>query len=385
MNNHRVLLNAVPFGYGPVSKIASVARKLVQQKIECVFVGCGVAYEYFKREQISEAIELNFYNSDGAERLSELCQNFSYGLTSMDFDFVNICSDKIQIGYVDSLFWMWDTTVFDQNPRLREVSHYFIQNTFAAQEKVDQFQIYNPVLIGSVIDVPITTLIRKNRAVIHLGGVENIYVPIREIQYPFVVIKVLNDLRDLWQKYDEVIVVCSETIADELRIAFPDFPGEFTSLSHKSFISLLAESDLLLTAPGLTTILEAFQLRIRTVFLPPQNYSQYLILRGLTSENYPGQLPNWDYFERSFHIPDNTPEDLAVKIVKERIDQFSNSGSEQLKLRNLLHSRLNDIGKTQSELDFQDSFIERVGTDGLDSIINAICGMGIQNKSKSLV
>ncbi|MFE2723438.1 hydroxymethylcytosylglucuronate/cytosylglucuronate synthase [Kitasatospora sp. NPDC059327] len=45
-------------------------------------------------------------------------------------------------------------------------------------------------------------------------------------------------------------------------------------LGHGAFLDRLADSDVLLTSPGLTTLLEAGGLRVPTVCLPPQNLSQ---------------------------------------------------------------------------------------------------------------
>ena len=46
--------------------------------------------------------------------------------------------------------------------------------------------------------------------------------------------------------------------------------------SHHEFLALLADTDVLVTAPGLTTLLEADALRVPTVCLPPQNLSQVM-------------------------------------------------------------------------------------------------------------
>ncbi|MBV6696613.1 hydroxymethylcytosylglucuronate/cytosylglucuronate synthase [Kitasatospora aureofaciens] len=45
-------------------------------------------------------------------------------------------------------------------------------------------------------------------------------------------------------------------------------------LAHDDFLDQLADRDVLLTSPGLTTLLEAGRLRVPTVCLPPQNLSQ---------------------------------------------------------------------------------------------------------------
>ncbi|MER6046235.1 hydroxymethylcytosylglucuronate/cytosylglucuronate synthase [Streptomyces sp. NPDC001793] len=46
--------------------------------------------------------------------------------------------------------------------------------------------------------------------------------------------------------------------------------------SHEEFLDLLDQAQLLVTSPGLTTLLEAGQRRLPTVCLPPQNVSQIL-------------------------------------------------------------------------------------------------------------
>lgn len=101
------------------------------------------------------------------------------------------------------------------------------------------------------------------------------------------------DLAD-WTRYPEIVVPAVLNALDaygvrEAHVA-GNLPAELTErlhaasgatldvtagpLSHGDFLHRLATCDVLLTSPGLTTLLEAGSLSVPTVCLPPQNLSQ---------------------------------------------------------------------------------------------------------------
>jgi hydroxymethylcytosylglucuronate/cytosylglucuronate synthase len=52
------------------------------------------------------------------------------------------------------------------------------------------------------------------------------------------------------------------------------FLAHFGPTTHHEFVTLLANADILLTSPGLTTLLESATARVPTICLPSQNVSQ---------------------------------------------------------------------------------------------------------------
>ena len=357
----KILFNAVPFGYGPASKVAAVIRKLQADGAECVFCGHGIAYEFLRREEICETVWLDLYTKEGRDRLRHLSSSFHYGLTAMEPLFVEHRSLDLPVGYMDSLLWMWEGSHFAQNPSLNAVNHYFIQDSFDARQRAERHGIRNPVFVGSIFDLPEPSGKRRARAIIHFGGVENIFVPFERILYPFGMMKVLGGLISLWSQFDEVLVVSGSRVCERLASLWKHLPLRFATLKHQEFVKTLSESVILVTTPGLTTLLEAFALGVPTIFLPPQNYSQYLILRKLEERGYPLPLMNWPRFFPDREMPTDIPEEIAVCEIARWIEEFFASGEKMESLRTVLAATI-PVGELRQSLhDFQAEFIGEIG------------------------
>jgi hypothetical protein len=87
-------------------------------------------------------------------------------------------------------------------------------------------------------------------------------------------------------RFERIIFCCNERLASRLegrlRTVQTVRVGHFP---HDEFLQLLAESELLLSAPGITTTLEAIVAGTPIRYLLPQNYSQ-----ALMSEHYRATL-----------------------------------------------------------------------------------------------
>ncbi|BCK01490.1 hypothetical protein [Anaerocolumna chitinilytica] len=367
----KILLNAVPFGYGPVSKIFSIALKLIEEGNKCVFCGCGIAYEYIKREEICEVVYIDVREEEDRNHLKNLADNFDYILTSMNPDFVKVVQGK-KIGYVDSLFWMWDDSYFDVNKELIDVDNYFIQNTFNAKERLSKFNIKNPYFVGSIVNTLDLKKQFSSKVVIHYGGVENIYTPIENITYPFKMTEFLYSYKPLWEDYELVDVICSERISNKLSENIKNEAWKFHSKSHKEFLKSICECDILITTPGLTTLLEAYTLGIPTIFLPPQNYSQYLILKGLENSGYPFELLNLPYIIEDFYIANNITEEDAVNYISKKLKEFFQNKQSIYMLCDKLFIQIKRKENRELILEFEKKFINMIGTDGIENICNII-------------
>jgi hypothetical protein len=370
-----VLVNAIPFGYGPVSKARSVVRELLARDIECTFCGSGVAYEFMSREAICEVRPVDLYTPAGQRELGRLSAQIDYGLTTMEPLFVKHAAPDLPIGYIDSLPWMWDSQHFIETPELCDVTHYFVQNTFDAGACMAA-RVRNPVFVGSVVELPkLDRPASVNRAVIHFGGVENIYMPLEQIYYPCGAVAALSTVPSLWKSFAEVLVVSGRRTAERLSARWPGAPVRFQSIAHDEFLHTVATSSLLITTPGLTMLLEAFALGVPALFLPPQNYSQYLILEKLREAGYPEPLLNWPGLVPGFRVAPDAPEEVAVAEIGRTIDTFFKTPVRLFELARCIEERL--VGRSSDAvLKFQRRFIEQIGCDGASAIARVVARSG---------
>ncbi|GAA4803508.1 hydroxymethylcytosylglucuronate/cytosylglucuronate synthase [Streptomyces ziwulingensis] len=98
----------------------------------------------------------------------------------------------------------------------------------------------------------------------------------------------------------------------------PGVDVTYGSLPHETFLERLADTDVLLTSPGLTTLLEAGARGRPTVCLPPQNLSQ--IFNGRHHSHAVGTdvRVRWpqEVFSEADVLRDRTgPEDTALRVI----------------------------------------------------------------------
>jgi len=116
---------------------------------------------------------------------------------------------------------------------------------------------------------------RPRQALVSLGGMQAPGLP-EWRTYPRAVIPaVLRALADCEAGAVRVAGNLTPDLIDELAAHVPEgLTVEFGPLGHDDFVAAMDRCDLLLTSPGLTTLLEASTYGVPTVTLPPQNVSQ---------------------------------------------------------------------------------------------------------------
>jgi hydroxymethylcytosylglucuronate/cytosylglucuronate synthase len=134
-------------------------------------------------------------------------------------------------------------------------------------------------------DVP-ARVRRREGVVVNLGGLGSSARPAHLAPYPAVVLPPV--LRALESMGHPVTVTCSpagvESVRAVIDAASARVPVRVVALDHRGFLETLSAAQLLLTSPGLTTILEAGVVHVSTLLLPPQNLSQFVnlaVLEGL--------------------------------------------------------------------------------------------------------
>jgi hydroxymethylcytosylglucuronate/cytosylglucuronate synthase len=118
------------------------------------------------------------------------------------------------------------------------------------------------------------------RALVSVGGLRSPHI-MDWAAYPRLVVpEVLAALRDTGMDEIHVAGNLSPTLAEEFIASGPgSIKVTIGALEHRQFLDRLDECDVLLTSPGLTTLLEASSRGVPVVALPPQNMSQILNAR----------------------------------------------------------------------------------------------------------
>jgi len=152
-----------------------------------------------------------------------------------------------------------------------------------------------------------------------------------------------------------------------LRAAGEVAPGDVERLgaSRAEARRRMETAAVVLTAPGLTATLECFQARIPTWFLPPQNYSQWCILRALREAGVSGPAFHWQDLPGVEPVGDRLPRETRDPIVVDTITRkCADPDAGRLLSRTL--SRVGADSARQTEC--QDGFFRSLGSSGLRAI-----------------
>ncbi len=298
-----VACSAYPLGYGPAAKLIVLARALRARGWEPVFLGSGIARELAARSDVFAQVITAERDETEVRRWLRAANVL---LSVMDRSIAAVareCGRPYCV--VDSLLWMRDRVpdVFLAARR------YWVQDFPGVRARSAEIRPA-PTVVG-----PIVPAMRPVEAgagaelVVNLGGMESPDgAADHATRYAEFVVDGLLRSRLPARFVGRAVVLGGHRIVEHLRRRHGGTALAFHSLPHGESISRLARAAVVLTAPGLTTTLECFQLAVPTFFLPPQNYSQWWSLHLLRAHQLaPG----------SFHWQDRLPESPIVERMPE--------------------------------------------------------------------
>lgn len=341
----RLVCTATAFGYGPVSKLLTVCKLLAQHRLE--FVGTGVALELARHAQCFSGI----YEADPASRegqavLRDLLAGADLLVNVLEPTALDAAWEcRIPCCYIDSLFWMWAGLPSECN----DVACYVVQRFPGVSEKQKHFghQVANLRPVGPIVDrAYLGKESREDLLLINLSGLESPFARVSDgLLYPEPVVAALVEaLRGT--PWSNVVVAGNRAVMAQLEQRYGRPGLAFRHLSHEDFLRLLARSRMLLSSPGLTATYEALVYRTPIRFLPPQNYSQALML-GLHRQSGLADLSlGWNDLYADAAIPPDLPEDEGVRRVLRSIQRFGEDAdgqrTAQAIFRNMLSFSLPD-------------------------------------------
>jgi len=367
MAGPRILCDAVSFGYGPIGKLLAICANL-PPSFDLTLLAANSSFELAELSSFSRIIRCD------TEEPSCLCE-FRAEFENADL-FLNVmnpvsaeyaASIGTPIAHVDSLFWMWDTVPTS----LMGAAAYFIQSFVGVREQLRNFKIANPVLVGAIIDDRFQANEKANQLLINLGGLRSKLIePGRNSNYAVIVAGALEQVL-CNHTFDRILFTGDRTTMSALAQLHHIPRCRFTTLGHAEFLRELARSALLVTSPGLTTTYEAFAYHVPVVFLPPQNLSQFLILKGLRAQRAAPCSIHWLDFYPELDIEAGRPEDEGVRHVLSCIARFEGDKSAQRTLEDTLCTFLSSPSYEAMQSN-QRNFIERHGANGALEVVAGI-------------
>lgn len=310
----RLVLCAQAVGYGPAAKLLAIAERLRAHHADCLFLGSGIAFELVSRSpDVIEAVEAK----PGDARARRVIASARAVVSVMDVEFARLALDLCKpLFAVDSLSWM-------RRPVPAEflaARRYWVQNFPGVREHLAAIGPA-PSVVGPI--VPARERERPSApsgVVVNLGGCDTPYVVAGDdAGYSDFVVRGLIDSELTSASSREIFVMAGARCIERLRARYGASGVHFVSLPYGEALALRARATLVLTAPGVTTTLECFRSGTPTFFLPPQNYSQWLVLERLCGAGLAPHAFRWaDHLEPGAFVEAWTPAE-RVSMVRRAI------------------------------------------------------------------
>lgn len=308
------------FGFGPVSKAVTIANELARRStdLQLDFFGNGVDMEFARKSGLFHSfIETDVDNREALHCLLPLLRHYDVIVAVLTLDILPLWKKgKTKLFFVDSLAWMWSKAPVG----IENADIYFIQDYLFTNSDYTNWTTSKS--ISSILVAPIestkhlkTPAIVENRLLLNFSGCMNPFVN-KSFYKEYV--NVLSEIVIACSsnKFESILICCNSHLSDYLSRKFCNWKHVSVShLANELFLDRLASSAKILTAPGITTTLEAIKLNRPVKYILPQNYSQYLISEQYKKILHPGSSMPFSVFGDEFTIPPDLEESKGVELV----------------------------------------------------------------------
>lgn len=360
-----VIVFSNPFGFGPTSSALAIMSQLQAS------LSCAAEIVYAASDKCLEPLSEELRNKIKIEKVDERdSKEISRILDKYDNPLVIVCLNRVAVNtakdlnlnvmFVDSLTWLWKEIPRDY---LR-ADIYYAYNIFDAKEKIKGIKNAKliPPALGGLLK---HKKIKKDLILIHIGGFTNPLFPGFSKKYLIMLANAVNNFVNKGLSAKVIVTGGLEPLKFLKRFIKKDKNIYIHTLPREKFLSVLNESSLFVTTPGLTAVLEAFTLKTFTAFLPPTNLSQWKQLRLLAEAESAPQKMEWESYCSIDWNFDLLSERQAIPKFTELADfVFNNS-----KLRAKFEKDITEILlTTEKPIISQSKFIQKVGKNGAEII-----------------
>jgi hydroxymethylcytosylglucuronate/cytosylglucuronate synthase len=280
-----IAVSAVDFGWGSAGKLDAILGAITASgtPIRVVVLGSALG-----RSVLSDVTIEAWYEQwpRGRAELRDMLMRHGVAVALIILDAE--AATRIQDAgtpcvYVDSLPYLWT----DADPLPTTVSAYCAQMPLSSSVPCSLADVDNLVWVGPIVKASRSTPRDPGMAVVNVGGLHSPGFPSGNPTYLRLVLPAV--LRALSLAGVGEIHVCGNVDEEGFREA--SYGAQVASVgarSHDRFLELVSRAAVLVTSPGLTTLLEAMDGQTPTVCMPPQNISQIL-----NAEQYASAAGSW--------------------------------------------------------------------------------------------
>lgn len=269
-----IAICGVDFGWGSAGKLSAIVQACLQYRSQLRFVVLGT--QLGRRVLAGTAVDAWYghWPSDPvALRALFDRHGVSAGLVVLDPHAAQAFeSAGCPTAFVDSLPYLWtaaDTLPFDVAAYCAQQCPHLPEASWRPLSRISRLH-----WVGGIVSRMPSTTRDPGLAVLNLGGLHS---PANPDGNPIYLRLVLGPaLAALARAGYRTVHICGNLNTADVPVS-----AEHASLAihigprpHAEFLALLSQAGLLMTSPGLTTLLESSAAQTPTVCLPPQNLSQ---------------------------------------------------------------------------------------------------------------
>lgn len=370
----KILVSAENFAFGPISKLVTVADRLIENGHELIFVGYGTSYQLGSKLKCKKIYKLNTDAKYFFKKAKKIFEECDLVLTSGDRSSV-LLAQKIgkPVIWLDILFWWWDIIP----DYLLNVDLYIQQYSLNNERNIKKYgdKVKNLQTVGPIINMKYKNNKTKSQLLIAFGGMEakGWYKIGKDSNYPFTISKIITQLVDT-SKYEKVIFVGNEVITKRLSKKYGNKKFIFKILPHNEAIKEMTESTDVLIIPGLETPLEAFAYFKPILFLPPSNSSQYVQLDEFRDRKLADKINSIhfaDYYKYKNLHGKNLRKIMEIFLKELRVYERDDKALTDTAQR--ITSYLNmSVKEKNKQIVNQKKFMKSLGENGLDNTVKLI-------------
>lgn len=290
-----VLAAAISFGLGPAGKLAT----LVEAAPWINWYACGDRFDQGIFEGNLFRDELWSRDRNELREFTKSC-NIDRALVVLDPPLARLIEELgIPVVYVDSLPFLWtdaDAIPSSVAAYCAQLCMYLPRSSWGQLRAVENL-VWTQGIVPRRLQ-PSREKTPKGQFVVNFGGLSSPHGP--GLAYAQTVLRPLlgaigkTDCRRLLVTSSKAGAIVLKMVWDEIKDSFDrTIEPEFVTLPKIEFLKETSRSEILVTSPGLTTLLETAGLKIPTVLLPPQNLSQYINCRMHQMASANGEAVFW--------------------------------------------------------------------------------------------
>lgn len=383
-----ILCDAVAFCFGPISTLNTTIKYLKSQcqeknlEIKVTLLACDSSLELADPNVYDTILQCDTESQEELSKFESLFKKSHFFINDtnpISAKYASQFSNLILV-YIDILFWMWpEVPIF-----LKNSDFYFIENFNGVDKNIQRIgqDIKNPIIVGPILDESFKKQgenNRENKLLVSFGGIESALTRSGiNTNYPDLITDILLTSLESNNPFDNVVITGGKKAINKLSQKYSFQNIHFYMMPHEAFLKELSKVCKAAISPGLTTAYEVFAYQVPAMFLPSQNYSQYLQLEKFRRLQLAPHSFDW-IDVMSTGIREYEAEEIAVRKVLECINKFEKDPAMHEKLTHALIGFFQEnTAEFKTHLDSQAQYLHSLGSSGALKIARVLSEQIVQ-------